>query len=136
MSYSRLSGLFLMLLVLAACAAMKNTPAQERVESDFAACKSETRDDVTLERVTPEGEFLVPAGNESDRGTAVPGLHGIQGLPLCEVRRRDAAIRGVGACPAFQSRGERADQIAQGRRLAEDRRSVQPLQVTTHRLGV
>jgi hypothetical protein len=57
MSYSRWSGLFLMLLVLAACAVMKNTPAQERVENDFAACKSETHDDVTLERVTPDGSF-------------------------------------------------------------------------------
>lgn len=57
MSYSRWPGLFLMLFVLVACAAMKNTPAQERVENDFAACKSETRDDVTLERVTPDGGF-------------------------------------------------------------------------------
>src|SRR5262245_6253306 len=49
-----------------------------------------------------------------------------RGAPMTREGARLAAHRGRGTSPALQPRGERADQVAQDRPLAEDRRGVEP----------
>ncbi len=51
------ASLLIAMICAGACGTLQNTPAQDRVEADFKACRDETHDDVMLERVSPDGRF-------------------------------------------------------------------------------
>ena len=69
MKKARITLLFVVVLALAGCASMRNTPEQDATHALFAQCKAETNSSAKLQQVYPNGGFTWVKGSDtSDDG--------------------------------------------------------------------